>query len=350
MNIVSPYGKDVIQEMKTVYKLESIDELIDRVRYFLAESYAFNSVNIEQIHVAFGIAVRFLYKQERYFLKFTGRANHHQPEALFHFHDYMRREGIPLPEVLQTVDYAYFKNILNGSSYDVTYVMKEASGQVMQRKIPERLEQYVSTIAVFHRLGESYTPQIHSGYRDIHDFLREATEEIAHAPQLPTGHQNLLDRTVAYTENAFNKLKSSNTLSKTHIHGDFRLCHVLFTKRGVSGIIDAEHATYAERLYDLCTGLVSHPNPARCLFLDLNEILELLRLYNHLYPLTQPDRQNLKAVLLMTLLNELAGALLFQGTGQSESEPRDVQRVWRTLAQLNGMTNDMLLERLQRRL
>ena len=346
MKIVSPYGKDVIQELKTVYRLESTDELIDRVRYFLAESYAFNSVDIEQVHVAFGIAVRFSYKQQRYFLKFTGRANHRQPEALFHFHNYMRRRGIPLPEVLQTVDHTYFENILDGSPYDVTYVMKAAAGQVMQRKTPLRLKQYIEVTANFHRLGASYTPRINSGYRDIHTFLREATEELTHSSYLSSERQDLLARTTAYTENVFSNLENSNELSKTHIHGDFRLCHVLFSKQGVSGIIDAEHATHAERLYDLCTGLVSHPNPARCLFLELNEIFELLHLYNHLYPLTQPDRQNLKAMLLMTLLNELAGASLFQGTGQSESEPRDVERAWRTLSYLDAVSNDTLLERL----
>ena len=344
MNIVSPYGKDVTQELQTVYKLESVNELTERVRHFLLTSYAFDAVHIEQIHVAFGIAVKFSHEQQHYFLKFTGRANHRQPEALFEFHDYMRREGVPLPEVLKTVHHTYFENILESPWYDVTYVMRAARGEVMRRRTRARLERYVEVVADFHRIGSSYAPRVTSGYRDIHDFLREATEDLKHAHKLSANHQDLLGRTSTYVEDAFNRLKSSNKLSKTHIHGDFRLCHVLFDKQHVSGVIDAEHVTYAERLYDLCTGLVSHPNPARCLFLDLNDILELLKLYNALYPLTQADRGALKAMLLLALLNELSGALLFLETGRSETKPRDAQRVWRTLARLDEMHNDELLE------
>ena len=344
MNIVSPYGKDVTQELRTVYKLESVNELTERVRQFLLTSYSFNAVDIEHIHVAFGIAVKFSHKQQHYFLKFTGRANHRQPEALFKFHDYMRRKGIPLPEVLQTVHHTYFETILESPWYDVTYVMRAARGEVMRRKTYARLERYVEVIANFHRIGVSYAPRVHSGYRNIHDFLREATEDLKNAYKLSAKHEDLLGRTIPYVENAFRGLESSNELSKTHIHGDFRLCHVLFDKQHVSGVIDAEHVTYAERLYDLCTGLVSHPNPARCLFLDFDEILGLLKLYNALYPLTQADRGALKAMLLLALLNELSGALLFLKTGRSETKPRDAQRVWRTLAQLSDMKNDELLE------
>ena len=39
MEVVSPYGKDVAQELRDVYKLESLGALLERVRYYLAESY-----------------------------------------------------------------------------------------------------------------------------------------------------------------------------------------------------------------------------------------------------------------------------------------------------------------------
>ena len=66
MEIVSPYGKNVTQELREVYKLESLDALLGRVRCYLAESYGFQPVVIEQVHVAFGIAVRFSYQEQLY--------------------------------------------------------------------------------------------------------------------------------------------------------------------------------------------------------------------------------------------------------------------------------------------
>ena len=88
-------------------------------------------------------------------------------------------------------------------------------------------------------------------------------------------------------------------------------------------------------------GLVSHPNPARCLLLNLGEILNYIKHYDGLYPLTQPDRQTLKAMLLFALLNELSGALLFIGTGQSEAQRTDVAKLWLTLRHVAELPDDL---------
>lgn len=340
MEIVSPYGKNVTEELQRVYKLESVDALRERIRYFLAESYGFKFVTLEQVHVAYGIAVRFLHEEQCYYLKFTGRANHRQPEALFRYHDYLRRHGIPLPDVLQTVNRSYFETILESPWYDVTYVMKAVRGQVMRRKTFQRLEGYVRVIAEVHRLGADYEPRVVSGYRDVHDFFREAVNGLEDY-NLGVGQQRLLAQVTDSVRGVLDDLEHYNDLSETHVHGDFRLCHVMFDKRGVSGIIDAEHVTYAARLYDVCTGLVSHPNPARCLLLELNEMLKLLRLYDHLYPFVQADRRALKALVQCALLNELSGTLLFLSTGRSETKAQDARRLWRTLAQVNRLSDDL---------
>lgn len=340
MEVVSPYGKDVAQELREVYKLESLDALLERVRYYLAESYGLQPVVIEQIHVAFGIAVRFSHQQQRYYLKFTGRSNHQQPEALFEYHDYLRRHGVPLPEVLRTVNRTHFETILESPWYDVTYVMKTVRGHVMRRKTALRLEQYVRVIAEVHRLGVDYEPRVVSGYRNMQGFFREAVEGLADATPA-TSYQRLLEEATGSVRAMLADLTHRDDLSRTHIHGDFRLCHVMFDRGGVSGVIDAEHLTYGERLWDVCVGLVSHPNPARCLLLELSEVLSLLRLYDRLYPLTKTDRRALKGVLQLALLNELAGTLLFLSTGQSETKQQDARRLWEALEHVNGLPNDL---------
>lgn len=339
MEVVSPYGKDVTRELQEVYKLESIGALLERVRSYLAESYGFQPAVIEQVHIAFGIAIRFSYQEQFYYLKFTGRANHRQPEALFEYHNDLRRRGIPLPEILQTVNRTHFETILESPWYDVTYVMKAAQGQVMRRKTALRLEQYVRVIADVHRLGVDYEPQVVSGYRTIHDFFRETAEGLTNFT-LTASHRRLLEQATGSVRDTLADLKRYDDLSKTHIHGGFRLCHVMFDRGGVSGVIDAEHLTYAERLWDICVGLVSHPNPARCLLLELGEVLSLLKLYDRLYPLTKADRRSLKGVLQLALLNELAGTLLFLSTGRSEADPQDARRLWKTLEHVVGLPND----------
>lgn len=331
MDIVSPYGKDVTAELKSVYMVASVEELVGRVRRFLAERYAFKAVHLEQLHVAFGIAVRFVYKGERYYLKFTGRANHRQPEALFGYFEYLRGHRLPLPEVVRTLDGAPFENILEASPYDVTYVMKALPGGVMVRKTPRRLEGYVDVMAAFHRLGAEYRPRVYTGSRDVHAYFREARESLEGIEGLIPEQQGLLKRSLGYTHEVLDMLKGGHALSKTHVHGDFRFCHIFFEGGGVSGIIDAEHAGYAERVFDVCTGLVSHTHPARCLLLEPDEILGCLRRYERRYAFSEADRRTLKGMMLCALLNELAGVLLFTGTGRSEARETDIERVWRTL-------------------
>ncbi len=325
-NILSPYGKNVTAELNDVYNLASVDELLERVSNFLAAGYGFAEVHIEEIYVAFGIAVRFSHAGTSYYLKFTGRANHGDPEGLFAYREYLRKQQLPLPEIVETVNGTYFETILDNSPYDVTYGMKTLPGRPITRKTVGELEQYAHVMAQFHRLGATYEPKVYARSRDVHRYFAEARDDL---------------ESVAYVHARLEPLKTNNTLSKTHIHRDFRLCHALFEDQTLSGIIDAEHAEYAERIFDVCMGLVSHPNPAQCLLLNLGEILEYIKYYDRLYPLTQPDRQALKAMLLCALLNELSGAFLFVDTGQSEARETDIAKLWLILKHVEPLPDDL---------
>lgn len=341
VRVLSPYGKNVIAELNDVYNLASVEELLSRVRRFLEAAYGFGTVQIEEVHVAFGVTVRFSYTDESYHLKFTGRANHGDPEGLFRYLEHLRTQGIPLPEIVKTIHGAWFENILDNSPYDVTYVMKTLPGKPLARKTVWGLESYVNVMAEFHCLGATYEPRVYAESRNVHRYFQEAREDLENTSGLSSEQQNLLDYALTYTYRGLEPLKTNNTLSKTHIHGDFRLCHVLFEGQSVSGIIDAEHAEYAERVFEVCMGLVSHVNPARCLLLNLDEILVCLRQYDRLYPFTEDDRRTLKTMLLFALLNELSGALLFISTGQSGARETDIEKVWMTLGQVAKLPDDL---------
>ena len=334
MKILSPYGKHVSTELKDVYKLESVAELLERVRRFLADRYGFKTVRIETVHVAFGTAIRFYRDGGSYYLKFTGRANHRDPEGLFRLFGHLRAHGLPLPELVRMVDGAWFDNILDGSPYDVTYVMKALPGRPLAHKTAQGLEACVGIMAAFHRFGADYTPRLYAKSRNMHVYFREARESLEGAGGLSPEQQALLGRTLDYTYDVSERARANDALSKTHVHGDFRFCHMFFEGHNVSGIIDAEHIDYTERIFDVCVGLVSHTDPACCLLLDSGEILACLRFYNELHPFNEADRRALKAVLLCALLNELSG---FVGTGRSEAREESAHKLWQALAEVEKL-------------
>lgn len=336
MKILSPYGKNVSTELNDVYNLASINELLERARRFLADRYGFSNVRVETVHVAFGTAIRFSHADESYYLKFTGRANHRDPEGLFRYFEHLRAQGLALPEVLKTVDGAWFETILSGSPYDVTYVMKTIPGEPMAHKTAWGLEACVRVMAAFHRLGADYTPKVYAKSRNLHIYFREACESLGEAEGLSPEQRALLGRTLAYTREVLRV--AGDSLSKTHVHGDFRFCHIFFKHDKVSGLIDAEHIDYAERVFEVCMGLVSHTDPARCLLLNVDEILGCLRRYDQLYSFNEADRQALKAVLLCALLNELSG---FVGSGRSEGRRANAHKLWRVLAEVETLTDSL---------
>jgi Ser/Thr protein kinase RdoA (MazF antagonist) len=309
-----------------------------RVHRFLTSCYGFKAVQIEEVHVAFGVAIRFSHAGESYYLKFTGRANHRRPDALFRLWRHLRHHAVPLPVVLKGVHGAFFENILEASPYDVTYVMKALPGRVMIRKTARRLDGFVNVMAAFHRLGADYRPRVYAASRNVCIYFQEARESLEGVGGLPTEQRELLARTLAYTYEALTLTKAENALSKTHVHGDFRFCHVLFEGDRVAGVIDAEHAEHAERVFDVCMGLVSHADPARCLLLDLNEILGCLRHYDELYPFNEADRRALKAMMLCALLNELSG---FVGTGRSKARGANARKLWRVLAEVERLPDEL---------
>lgn len=189
-------------------------------------------------------------------------------------------------------------------------------------------------MAAFHRLGVDYTPKVYTKSRNMYSYFREARESLEKADGLTAERQKLLERTLAYIHRILEQVQADDALSKTHVHGDFRFCHIFLKNGSVSGIIDAEHIDYAERVFEVCMGLVSHTDPARCLLLSSDEILACLRRYDRLYPFNEADHRALKAVMMCALLNELSG---FIGTGRSEAREVNAHRLWQVLAEVERL-------------
>ena len=66
--ILSPYRKDVHLELRSVYGLAGLEELASRVEY-AARSVWGLPARVDQIHVSFGLAIRFWSGRSLYYLK-----------------------------------------------------------------------------------------------------------------------------------------------------------------------------------------------------------------------------------------------------------------------------------------
>ena len=134
-------------------------------------------------------------------------------------------------------------------------------------------------------------------------------------------------------------------LPHTHIHGDLRLCHVLFTGDRVTGLLDIDQATWAERLVDVCYGAVSAPAPEGGAFLTFAEIQTFLRAYDRAAPFTPDEENSLKSGLLAALVELLGDLVGFLDAGARNVTPEDLERAEGLFAEVAQAPSASLLER-----
>src|SRR5262245_17946615 len=109
--VLSPYGKDVKAELRAVYGLDGIGALVTRVEEATAAIWGLHG-RVDQVHVAFGIAVRFRSGPESYYLKLASTRNTAAPELLFRLLSEQRRAELPICEVVPTSSGNAWVNLL----------------------------------------------------------------------------------------------------------------------------------------------------------------------------------------------------------------------------------------------
>ena len=176
-------------------------------------------VEIEEVHIAFGLAVGFRCGRDRYYLKLASTRHARAPNTLFALLEHQRAHGVPAVEVIRTLGGLHHAEILRGTTYDLAYVMRAVHGTVMSRPDRALVESYASTLAALHRVGEAFRPRLARG-RD--------------------------------------PLLAPSGIPCTHLHGDPRLCHVLLVNGVVTGVIDPDTAEWGERIDDVARAAVSH--------------------------------------------------------------------------------------------
>nr|WP_282440323.1 phosphotransferase [Brasilonema sp. UFV-L1] len=251
---------------------------------------------------------------EIYYLKFTSREMHENPDQLFPWLSYARKKGILLPEIIPTTNGSWYLSPLKDveSDYDVVYVMRDIPGKPIERASKQLLQQYAEVMAQFHRIGFEYSHPVlgaddwtwESQWEDRHDLRNDLKDCPFISQQLVSESMRVIEETEVYT------------LPQTIIHTDFRFCHVFFEDDSLSGIVDVDQSTQGERLLDLCYGLASGSSPESGSFLTFEQLQNTLLMYHQCLPLSELEQTVLKGVLVYAFVATLNDLSQCNGTEQ----------------------------------
>ena len=256
MQVLSPYGKNILTELKDIYGFNSVQATTEFIIQHLQQEYQFQIVLVESLHVAYGLVAKLNADGEIYYLKFASHEMHENPEQLFPWLNYARKQGILLPEIIRATNGSWYLSPLKDieSDYDIVYLMQGVPGKPMERAIKQLLQQYASALAEFHRVGFTYPHPVlgaddwtwESQWSDRHNLAKALKD-------CPFIWQELVAESMRVIE-----VTKVCALPQTIIHNDFRFCHVFFQDNSLSGIIDIDMCTQGERLLDLCIGLTKN--------------------------------------------------------------------------------------------
>ncbi len=320
MQIESPYGKDILLELKTIYGFDSVEAAVNFIVRHVQQHYQIQKVSIEALYIGFGLVAKLKTEGEIYYLKFASRTMHSQPEQLFPWLDYARSHGIPLPKIIPANDGSWYLSPLDlsrlvSSDYDVVYLMREVPGKPMHQANALQLHQYAETMAHFHRLGMEYPyPVLGSNatwqakWQERHELWDNLKDNTIIAQDLVAKAMDLIEKT------------GTQKLPKTIVHGDLRLCHVFFQDNSLSGIIDADQSTQGEKFIDFCYGLVSGFAPESGSILEFDELRNTLSIYHQSLPLNVVEKLILKATFAYAILETLIDVANFVVAGKSTTQ------------------------------
>ena len=314
MDITSPYGKNVDHELSKVYGISSIEELQGRVTEQLDKTYGLIVHHFDYLHIAYGMCLRINTDRGIFYLKFTSDVIS-DPVSFVSIASFLRDKGLPLPEILNTKEGEAYFSLLDNTPYNVTYIMTAMPGKPVTGQTEQQVENFARVMAEYHSLGEEYLEshsrklsgitsrftipeQIHNDLPNIQSDL-SAFDDLFSSPE------------VSLLANAFKHLKNQLEIiakvgfKKTIIHGDFRLCHVLGENDKITGIIDFDQTGYAERLIDVCFGIISSPEPDSAKALSLEQQQHFLVTYHKRYPFTEEEVSLLADLLVWSNLDQL---------------------------------------------
>lgn len=303
MQVLSPYSDDVLTELKEGYGFSSVEATAQFVIHHLQQQYKFQAVSVEALHIAYGLVAKLKVNGEIYHLKFASRKMHKNPDQLFPWLNYARKQGILLPEIIPATNGSWYLSPLKDgeSDYDVVYLMRDVLGKPMERVSKQLLQQYAEAMAQFHLIGFEYSHPVEgcddvtweSQWENRHELLDDLSDRPFISQELVTESVQAIEATEVCT------------LPQTILHNDFRFCHVFFQDDSLSGIVDVDESTQGERSIDLCYGLASGSSPQGGSLLTFEQLKETLLMYHQTLPLSELERSILKGAFVRAFLDTL---------------------------------------------
>jgi aminoglycoside phosphotransferase len=303
--VYSPYGKDSLTELRQVFGFNSVQSAVSFITQHILQNYPFQRVSVTDLHIAGGLTARIRAWAETtppgdFYLKFTSHTVNACPEEVFPWLAYAYQYGIPFPRILQTKMGNWYLNPRVSKDYDRVYLMQALPGQSLRVAHPVQLNQYARMMAGLHRLGLKYPAPFRGKSASWNDRWSERKQFWQFLQEIPFLNSVLLTHAWQVIEDTGLQL-----FSQSMLHGDFRLCHVLFHNSSLNGIIDLDEATWGERWVDYCYGLISSGDPQRAGLLDYPALVAVLQTYHQNFPLSETDRRFVQATFTYAILETI---------------------------------------------
>lgn len=313
MQILSPYGKEVLAELKNIYGFDSVETATNFMIRHVQQHYQFEEVAVEMLHIAYGLVAKIKADSEIYYLKFASRSMHDNPDQLFPWLHYARKQGIPLPEIISAINGSWYLSPLANveSDYDVVYLMREVPGKPIQQAGEVLLRQYAKTMAQLHRVGVEYPHPVLGSNATWNGKWANRHELSSSLSKRPFITQNLVSEAIQVIEET-----GTCILPQTIVHGDFRFCHVFFQDGDLSGLVDVDQSTQGERFIDLCYGLASGSTPEGGSLLTFAQLQSTLSIYHQCLPLSEAEQSMLRGAFAYAFLETLDDLSQSGGTEQ----------------------------------
>lgn len=74
MQVLSPYGKNIVAELQNIYGFDSVESAAKFVIRHVQQQYQFQVASVEMLHIAYGLVVKLKAEGETYYLKFASRS------------------------------------------------------------------------------------------------------------------------------------------------------------------------------------------------------------------------------------------------------------------------------------
>lgn len=323
MEIESPYieADQHAQILQEQYDVNSADALVQQITSRIEAEYPLTVDDVDYLRIPHDIVARIHTSAGRFYFK-TVTEWVSDITGVLDFVAYLRSHGLPLPAIKQT---ELGQRLISFEGSDA-YLCSRVPGTPLSPTAPPQLSAYASLLATIHDLGERYAvtagevtsskasneslnARIETSLPHLREGLFESADTLFSGEQL-----NLLQSGVEFVENTYEEHVPVR-LPQTHIHGDFRLCHVLQRNGTITGVLDFDEVTYGERLADVCFGLISAPEPNNGKAIPLALQRHVLQEYDTHQTLTPTERAALPTLLVWSNLMQLNGLCVYHREG-----------------------------------